>query len=310
MLRLNALRERVKWGKENGFTILELLIVVAIIGILMAIAIPLFGKIRQDAKEKAGEATPAPTKKPTEVTDTVGAAPDMNILFYLGIAVAVVIFIAAVIWLISTVTKARRTSLELKQKTQELDADKAKALLFWSRYVDEHATIKEKALAAETDWDMLFSYPALSDVSVPQTAAFHRALKTADLTAPEPPADINLSMDLADLPYPKAVTAAGEAWTLAYDFARKVGLTLIPADERKKIDQIMKLLEIARRSGGSDHERNIAYERVAKLVKELHFVRVPERALQALTSESRLMLESSEQGSTTIIVQEGEYVRA
>ena len=79
-------------------------------------------------------------------------------------------------------------------------------------------------------------------------------------------------------------------------------MKLIPKDERKKIDQIVQLLKLARDSGGSEHERSVAYERASKLIDELHYVRVPEAAKKAISGEVRLMLEA---GQPTVASSQG-----
>ena len=62
----NALTSRFK-KKKKGFTLIELIIVIAIIAILGAIAIPSFTTIRENSKKKSDEAS-AETIKRTVIT--------------------------------------------------------------------------------------------------------------------------------------------------------------------------------------------------------------------------------------------------
>lgn len=299
---------RASMGQE-GFNALELVVSVAI---MVALSVGLYVAINgmaNSAREARAKAaleenwTPAPTATPSEVaavSDPV-SPPDLTVLWVGAGAVGAILVLAVLVaLLVFVIRRNRRAELEILERQRLIDEDRNQALAVWKKSVDRHGELSAKTLEIETDWDMLFSYPTLADSSVPQTREFHRALRVADGLSSVAPAEINLSMDIAGLPYPRAVAEASEAWTAAWSFAKRTGTKLIPRAERKKVDQILKLLKLARDSGGSEFERSVAYGRVSKLISELQFVHIPARALQAIGAETRLMLEASTGVASTV----------
>lgn len=242
--------------------------------------------------EEASVSEPAAPAPP--VVEAAPVAMDLTGFWLVVGAVGAVIVIAlAGTFTVVYILRSRHGAAELRKKQAAEAEDRRKALLVWQQSVDRHRELSSKVIEIETDWTMLFSYPALVDASVPATREFHRALREIETVSSEPPAGLNLAMDISELSYPRLVAAANEAWLSAWSFAQHTGTKLIPRGERKKIDQILKLLKLAQSSGGSEAERSVAYGRAEKLIRELQFVKVPPKALQAIGAEQRLMIEGS-----------------
>lgn len=294
----------VDWLDDNSRGIMLLIATVPLIfgvGAITLITINLMMTADIQTVEPKIEALP-------ESTPVV--APDLSGFWNIaGVAGAIVGLGLLITGLVFAIAKTRSVRRDLEERRSAAAAERLKALAIWNRSVDLHRGLSAKALSIETDWNMIFSYPALLDSSIPATRDFHRLLKIADGLSPEAPAHISLSTDIPSLPYPKAVTQADSAWTAAWSFAQRTGLKLIPRAERKKLDQIERLLKLAR-SGGSEHERSVAYGRVAKLIGELQFVKAPEAALKSIDSHRRAMIEAPAGAATGAVNRQAERVFA
>ena len=160
----------------------------------------------------------------------------------------------------------------------------------WKTITDRHRELLKNYLDAETDWDMLFNYPALTDLSVPTTAAMVRAMQAAADADDHRPENLDEDTDLSTMAYPKAVAAFGVAWDAALRHARKLGQSGIPAEERKQIRQIRDLLAIAEDTGATENERQMAYGQALSLIKKLRTVALPTKAMARIEGSRRLML--------------------
>lgn len=259
--------------------------------------------IHYQAGKTPADAEPTPSATPSApATDPVVLPPVQNlgvIWTYIGLTAAVVAILAAVYFFTQKVRRDRLTEREEENRRREeeerarkLAEEEARRLAriaaHWAKITDLHAELKRRVVDAETDWDMLFDMPALSDVSYRQTRALHRAMRDAENAAITMPDGFTADTPLSGIPYVKKVRAFQSAWDAAYTFAKKLGTAKLPAAEIRTIARIRTLLILAEGSGASEHERATAYDQIRKLLGDLRVVQLPPRALDAI--EARRVL--------------------
>lgn len=216
------------------------------------------------------------------------------VLLWIGVAIAAIALIAAIIWGISKLRhrkQLQRKQLEVQEAERKArDEEQAKIAARWKTVTDRHEAMRLNVLKAETDWDMLFDLPALTDIKLRATSKLYRAMRDAENTIPDMPDTFTLSTDLNTLAYPKAVRAFEDAWEAAYANAQRISTTKIPAKELKTIQRIRALLTLAEGVGATDHERHTAYTQIRKMLGDLKTIKVPERALLHIEEKQRLAL--------------------
>jgi len=139
----------------------------------------------------------------------------------------------------------------------------------------------------------VFSRPALADVSVPATRALHEAFGRADdaRTAVHAVAsEVNVDR------FADTVVGAERAWAAASAHAARVGLRLLPTEERRAVEKAIRLLNLAFNDSASAAERREAYERALHLVAGI--VVVPKAATVAIEAQHRPAIPAVSTGST------------
>lgn len=245
-----------------------------------------------DTATKSTTPSSEPTSSATQASDTASAAGPtiLIILGIIGIGFAVTI-VAFTVYL--AVRRVRRDTIEAKNEQKRIAELEQHLDEKWKVITDLHSDLRSRVMNAETDWDTLFRYPAMTDVSYPQTAAMYEAMSAANLADDKRPADLTDDSDISELSYPKLVTKFETAYKRAENNARRIGQDGLPEEERRKIEQIRDMLRLAEDPNAAGNERTMAYERIHKALKELRHITVPQKAMMMIEDGKRLMLEKS-----------------
>lgn len=190
----------------------------------------------------------------------------------------------------------RKRSLR-KEAEAEIELIQISHRKTWGVYKARHANLKKKFYESQTDWQMLFDFPSLQDLRVPETQELIKALDTADAVDSTIPSSIDIEESLTEYAYPKAVDELGKTWEIALSHAKRVGQKGLSKNERYTIAKIRKALTLAER-GATPHERAAAYERVKALIENLETIVLPEKAIEALEARHMIAIEAGKGHST------------
>lgn len=255
--------------------------------------------------EDLAPAEPEPTQDPISLPEIENPAA---LWTWIGAIVAVLFIAVSVYLFVQKIHRDRVRKLELENQRLEAEAEaqrlaevesrrqkrlaeqRARIDARWATITDLHEQLKRRVVEAETDWDTLFSLPALTDVSFRQTRALHRAMRDAENAVIPMPAGFDERTAMDKIPYVKKVHAFEDAWKIALSNAQKVGTSKLPSDEQNTIKRIRQLLIMAEGTGASEHERANAYRQIRKLVGELRVLQLPTRAIAAIESQRLLAI--------------------
>lgn len=219
------------------------------------------------AMENVGEAPSKPTPEPS--------LPDIDWSLIGWIAAGVGGSIAA-IFIVSYLY--RKTQLARGRDA----AEKKRLARIWDESVQRHDQLREQWLSYQQDIDKVLSFPLLSDVAEPKTAAFIEALGVAaDLSSERRPK----STEEVER-YATATRAAETRWQAALHHAQRTRLARFAPGERDRIKKVQRLLQQAMNAAASPEERRTYYQRARELLGDL--IPLPEPA--------RLSLEQSVRG--------------
>lgn len=220
-------------------------------------------------------------------TDAGSATDYTPALQMLGTLALSILALLILVWVGYRVYNSiHNTHAEKKRRLLTEKSARNKQMTSWDAFRETHRQLTDQVIATETDWDTMFSRPALADATIPIVGRAWDAYMALGDMDDEFPQLLPLDAVVSDQPYPKAVSKARVAWTKAVEYADRVGMNAVPKEERRTITRIEKLLKLASDSGASPNERQLAYKQVEDLARTLISVKVPRKAMQQLELET------------------------
>lgn len=161
----------------------------------------------------------------------------------------------------------------------------------WAGLQEKEKSLGKQWLQYEDSLELSLRYPVMRDLNDPKVAPVVAAMGRAKAYRTEEPPD--LDMNPVETEYAKAVSEFEVALGEAERYARKTRWNHFAADEKKKAEQALKLLNLALDTANYPAERKTAYERVARIMEDLMIPVSPRALLSIEESVGRLELTAS-----------------
>lgn len=301
----NRLKERFQ-SDNSGFTLIELIIVVIIIAILTAIAIPLFNNIQEESRDGSGRGETGGGFSSQVETAPEPAAPaepvNWNpIIFGFGSLLGVAALGGGGFATYKAATGAKKSRKEKKDLEEAVSAR-------WTAAEIRHRKVMLDYSEYETDiWKALL-YPALHNPEVPETSAFLKSMRKADSMKRENDDTVDKTASSNNYLLDEYETAVGDlqhTFEIAKNVAERIKYSTLNDDERKDISSAVSLLKHAEDSANSTEARQSYYEQLAKVVKRLNANSrnsvIPEPTVLFIEEQTRLLLTDGASNESSVL---------
>lgn len=149
------------------------------------------------------------------------------------------------------------------------------------RLVNRYHSVKTEWSTYELDLLKVLEYPAVTDMSIPATGEFHKALHLAEFLVPDSPTSALSQENLERLE--KSVLDLEHKFKAMLYEAKRLKWSSYSPKEQSSLRTAQNLLSIATNSASSTNERQVAYKR---LIKELEgIIVVPEKAMEEIEAK-------------------------
>lgn len=263
----------------------------------------MFGVGLMGTSSKNTDSPPADIKDPSTSTPEVAPppGPDPETISLpaienggtILIALAALVLIPLGIYTWVKISKKMLAERNLAKLTSQKAADtEAKLVASWGLVTTALENTLSQYYEIENDWNMIFNAPAILDPGNSYTSAMLEAMVAAQAIDPSRPDSFILGEDPWASTFGRAVKKFQARFGAAIRNAKRLGTTALPPEERRDIQLIRDLLNIAENHASSPNEREIAYSRAMSLIRKLKSLHLPEKAYLTLEQKFRLAIEA------------------